>query len=164
MKDEEEILTLAAEINEELGSLKHLKEEIEEAGRKIRSATSPDKSYFIESTALKLHNFYTGCERIFEKIAGDVNRSIPTTHDWHIRLLKKMTIDIPGVRPPVISRELGKELEEYLKFRHLVRSIYGFELHFKKMSPLIQKISQVTERLCREINNFIEFLRQLSSA
>ncbi len=46
-----------------------------------------EKTIYMESLALKLHNFYNGCERIFEKIAVDINGGIPGSFDWHKRLL-----------------------------------------------------------------------------
>lgn len=48
-----------------------------------------------------------------------------------------MTIEIKGIRPPVISKELAAELDEYLSFRHLFRNIYGFELESKRLENLI---------------------------
>lgn len=72
----------------------------------------------LESAALRLHNFYTGCERIFRLIASDVNRTVPDSRDWHKRLLTQVSLDIEAVRPAVISNEVQRTLEELLAFRH----------------------------------------------
>lgn len=44
-----------------------------------------------ESLALKLHNFYTGCERIFQIIASELNGGLPSSYDWQRRLLNPMS-------------------------------------------------------------------------
>lgn len=82
---------------------------------------------FYENLALKLHNFYTGCERIFRLIASELNGALPSGHDWHKRLLDRMRSEREG-RPAVLASETAQLLEKYLAFRHIVRNIYGFEL------------------------------------
>ena len=160
-KNPEEILTLVAEIKEELANINLLCAEIKIAGKKLKEKSQYEKKYIIESLALKLHNFYTACERIFETIAGDINGGIPQSLDWHRRLLKSMGLDIKGIRPSVLSKSTEKALEEYLKFRHLVRNIYGFELEEKKMLPLIKGINKVTNSIHKDITRFISFLKAL---
>ncbi len=157
----EEILTLIAEINEELANINLLRDEIKRAGKKLPEKFDDDKRYIVESLALKLHNFYTTCERIFERISGDINGKIPQGLDWHKRLLKNMTLDIKGVRPPVLSKTTEKELEEYLRFRHLVRNIYGFELEEEKMMSLVERINKVAGLFVKDIDGFISFLETL---
>lgn len=161
MKSREEILTLVSEISDELNSLRILGEEIREVEEKISQATSEDKRYFLKSAALELHNLYTGCERIFEKIAGEINGALPSTPDWHNRLLKQMSIPVDEVRPAVISADLAKILEEYLKFRHVVRNIYGFELDSERMKPLISNGPKVVKDFSAQIKAFLDFLKEL---
>jgi len=162
MKKKEEILTLIAEIQDELKSIGVLTKAIEVLRIKIGKARK-EKEYLVESAALKLQNFFTAVERIFEKIAGDVNGGLPTTLDWHSRLLKVMTLEIPEVRPPVITHNLEKKLLEYLRFRHLARSIYGFELDVERMEALLSDISRVSLQLKKEIEGFIGFLKILEA-
>ena len=136
MKAREQILTLIAEIEEELKQLARLKKSILDTERKKKERIE-DKDIYEESEALKLHNFYTACEHIFEDIATFLNAGIPQNSGWHKRLLRSMTLEIPGVRPSVISTELYNELEEYLRFRHVIRNIYAFELDSSKLQVLI---------------------------
>jgi len=97
LKNREGILTLIAEIKQGLGDLELISKSIVEVGKKIKVINKKEKRYYLESVALELHNFYSGCERIFEKIAGDLNGGVPTTHDWHKRILQNMMIDIPKI-------------------------------------------------------------------
>ncbi|TSA11176.1 MAG: hypothetical protein D4R73_04295 [Deltaproteobacteria bacterium] len=157
----ERLADLLAEINDELLLLDKLIRDIENVGN-IIPADEEQKAVYEESLALKLHNFYTGIERIFEKIAEDINGGVPVSYDWHKRLLKTMSLEITNVRPPVISKETAKLLHEFLAFRHVVRNIYGFELDSERLSRLIEKSKEVFGRVKQEIQDFLQFLNKLS--
>lgn len=163
MKSREEIISLIAEIKDELKGIEILSESIKVLKTKIEKGIG-EEEYLVESAALKLQNFYTACERIFEKITGEINGKVPTTPNWHHRLLKAMALDIPEIRPPVITSGLEKRLLEYLKFRHVVRSIYGFELEKERLKPLMDGAPEVSLQLKGEIERFFEFLQTLCSA
>ena len=49
-----------------------------------------------------LHDFYTGIEHVFEKIAPELNGGLPAGPAWRRELLGNMTLDLPGVRPPLL--------------------------------------------------------------
>lgn len=161
MRDERSFLTLAAEIRQELSSLSRLAGEIPATWAKGSTLPEEERGPYVESTALKLHNFYTACERIFETIAGEVNGALPQTPDWHLRLLRMMTLEVPKVRPRVLTPELAERLTEFLRFRHVVRNIYGFELHEEKVEPLVQQIDELWRELRVQIEEFVSYLEEL---
>jgi len=43
-------------------------------------------------------------------------------------LLDHMLLDVPGVRPPVLSEQTVRQLERFLAFRHRFRNLYLFDL------------------------------------
>ncbi len=156
----ERIADLLAEINDELLLLDKLIRDIGNVSNVI-PVDEEQKAVYEESLALKLHNFYTGIERIFEKIAEDINGGIPGSYDWHKRLLKTMSLEITNVRPPVISKETAKLLHEFLAFRHVVRNIYGFELDSERLSRLIEKSKEIFDRFKQEIEDFLQILNEM---
>lgn len=115
-------------------------------------------NYILRAAGSILHDFYTGIEKIFENIAKEVDRRIPLGEEWHSELLHQMTLDIKGLRPPVISTNIEKILREYLGFRHLFRKRYGFELDWQKMKRLLLKTPQVLSGLEKEIEIFFKTL------
>jgi hypothetical protein len=115
-------------------------------------------NYFLRAGGSILHDFYTGIEKIFENIAKEVDRRVPMGEEWHSELLHQMTLNIPGLRPPVISPNTEKRLREYLGFRHLFRKRYGFELDWEKMKRLLIKISKILFDLEKEIKVFFNSL------
>ena len=88
----------------------------------------------------------------------DIDLLVKGLEEWHSELLHQMTLDIKGLRPPVISPNTEKILREYLGFRHLFRKRYGFELDWQKTKRLLLKIPQVLSGLEREIEIFFKTL------
>jgi hypothetical protein len=60
-------------------------------------------------------------ERLFELIARHVDRVLPSGDTWHRDLLYQMAGDLPEARPAVVSQETAQALDEYRRFRHVVR-------------------------------------------
>jgi hypothetical protein len=115
--------------------------------------------FFLDGVALNLHGFYSGLERIFERIASAVDESVPEGANWHQELLGQMAIEVPGIRPAVISVELKEGLEAYRGFRHVVRNVYTYHLKPEKMAPLIEGLPAVFAAANKEISAFADFLQ-----
>lgn len=149
----EKFIEIIAEIERELQNLQEFHSELE----KIKSEKD---IIFKRSMGSILHDFYNCCERVFKKIAIEINAGYEDTPKWHKSLLFKMTIPVEGLRPQVISEELAADLDEYLAFRHLFRNIYGFELKGGRIDYLVEKFEVVSERFDKEIRKFLTFLRK----
>lgn len=115
-----------------------------------------------ESLALKLHNFYTGCERIFQIIASELNGGLPSGYDWHRRLLNRMA-NPQDYRPAVLREETAQKLNEYLGFRHVVRNIYGFELDKQRLEILAGNYYEVWEQTREDIQTFLLWLKTIAA-
>ncbi len=156
-----EIRELVADIETELDRLTRLDAEM----RRVEDEIERDPSHaplFHESLALKLHNFYTGCERIFQLIASEINGGVPSSFDWHRRLLERMASEREG-RIAVISPETAALLAEFLAFRHIVRNLYGFELDPARVGALAARQPAVWRRAESEIRQFAAWLRELAA-
>ena len=158
-KFHQKIHRVISEIEEELGNIERLLSELNEHQKE-----EPRNSFYLRAVGSIFHDFYCGVERIFERIAEELNGGIPEGENWHIQLLKDMTLQIEEVRPAVISKELVAELKGYLEFRHRFRNIYGFELEWDKMKGLKETMPGVAERFKKEIQVFIEFMKKLAEA
>lgn len=152
MRHKEEIPVIVAEIEDELSKLEILAQKLSSQRKRTK------EEEIAESAALRLHNFYTGCERIFKLIASEINGSVPHELDWQKRLLNQVALKIDEIRPAVISPQTRKDLEELLRFRHIVRNIYGFELEPDRIEALIDLTSDLYPRFTKEIKKFIAFL------
>lgn len=152
-KDKVILLEIISQIEKELSNLKELESEL----NSIR-----DKRDIISRRAKGsiLHDFYNYSERIFKKISIEINEGYDETERWHKALLYRMTIPLKQIRPPAISEELAAGLDEYLAFRHLFRSIYGFELKGNRIDHLAEKFGLVNRKLKEEIEKFLQYLKE----
>ncbi len=144
---------LKAEIEKEFEGLERLENEMTEVLK------HPVPS-FLETRAAGsiLHDFYSGIEKIFRRIASKIDRDMPTGDDWHTDLLKRMSIPVDGIRPAVINEKLKEQLGEYLRFRHLFRNIYGFELKWERCKALGTTMSEILKLFKSEIKDFLIFI------
>jgi len=131
---EDPILTLKALIEDELVALRHTVQAVQEGLGPIEEAPS---QFVMNAFASYLHQFYTGCERILERIAVTVDGSLPGGAFSHANLLAQMARELLGIRPAVLSEALWLGLQDYLAFRHFFRHAYGYTLEWAKLRPLV---------------------------
>lgn len=155
------VTDLIAEIHDELTSLASLATDIGETVSSLPKRGIKRRIYQ-ESIALKLHNFYTACERIFRRIADDINGGVPSSPDWHRRLLHTMALELSGIRPPVISKKTEKKLSDFLGFRHVVRNIYGFQIESEKLFALLEGFDTAYDSFQNDMKEFTNFLKKIS--
>lgn len=82
---------------------------------------------------------------------------------WHKSLLNKMNLEIPGIRPAVISQQSFEFLDEFLRFRHFRRYYFNLSYDWDKIQLLIKKYDEVHPLLLSDLQQFIDFLNSLCS-
>ena len=146
----EEVLArrLAAEIESELDSLNALLRE---------SAHAPQgaDSYSRRARGSILHDFYNGVERVFVRVARELNGGIPQAEQWHRELVNNMALAIPEVRPALIDPPLAASLLEYLRFRHVFRNVYGTVLEADRMRSLEEKLPATLDAFREQVSAFL---------
>ena len=152
-------LRITRRIYEELEEIDRVAVRVQRAWKKAQ--TSSDDAY-IDSVALNLHGIYNGLEHIFVAIAKSVNGRLPDDEHRHESLLKQMAHSFEGVRPAVISMVSLGALDEYRKFRHVIRNVYAHNLIPSKMKDLVEPLDQML-RVKTELHNFADFLEELAT-
>lgn len=142
---------LAAEVEAELGALSQLAEESARAPR-------ADDTYARRARGSILHDFYNGVERIFERIAAELNGGVPNTPRCDQRLVADMALAIPELRPPVIDDELRDRLAEYRGFRHVFRNVYGAQLDEARLQHLEERLPATLKDLEAQVGAFLGWL------
>lgn len=158
----ERYVILAERIRQDLANLEGVVERAERAVAAARRRPD-DQDLYLDSAALNLHDFYAGLERVFHLIATTLDRSVPTGPGWHRDLLQQMGLAVHQVRPKVLSSETIKALSEYLGFRHVVRSIYAFQLDPERLERLVTGLRPVFAQVQDDLETFASFLEQLAT-
>jgi hypothetical protein len=108
-----------------------------------------------------LHNLYTAFENISLNVAKAFENQIDDKSQWHFVLLKRMTLEIEGVRPKLYDSKTHECLDELRRFRHIFRNAYSISLDPDR----VQLVLSVAERLKvlynQDINQFKLFLESI---
>ncbi|MBM4460284.1 MAG: antitoxin [Chloroflexi bacterium] len=128
----------------------------------FKARQMPQEDMYLDGVALNLHGFYSGVERLFELIARRIDHNLPTSQTWHRDLIELMAQDVSGVRPAVIGKERVHALDEFRRFRHLVRNVYTMNLVPEKMIGLMASLNEQWQVLRAELLAFADFLEDLA--
>ena len=148
---------LTQRINDELVKTGETLERITRGLEKIKIAPVEFREFIENTIATDLADVYKGIERIFERIAREVDMHVPTGSQWHKDLLAQMAEQRPE-RQSVISEQTSLQLEELLKFRHRVNNIYGKELIYKETEPHAKSIDALFVSVSQDLNTFTNSL------
>ena len=150
-REEDVARRLATEIESELASLTALGEELAKAPRQ-------DDIYSARARGSILHDFYNGVERVFLRIAGELNGGVLRGDQWHRDLVDDMTLEIAEVRPAVIDLDLARTLGDYLRFRHLFRNVYGGVLDAERMASLERRLPETLAAFRERVEAFVAWM------
>ncbi len=147
---------LIADIRDQMGAMNRLRGEMENYLGKVEG--DPPQKYELRVIGGILHDFYTCLERIFHKIALKVDGEVPAGDSWHADLLRQMGLEIPELRVAVIDDALEGKLREYLRFRHVFRNVYGFELDWDRFHDLVEEFEKTAANVRTQLEVFLQFL------
>lgn len=153
-------MVLAGRIRKELDDLERL---VARANRAIATARKNphDADLYMDSASLNMHDVYSGFERMFKQIAATVDGNVPNGGEWHRELLEQMGLNLPKVRPPVLTSDSIEQLDEYLRFRHVVRNVYTFSFDPERISRLVKELKPSFDHIRQELLTFANFLEQV---
>jgi len=158
---EDPVEALKSLVEDELTALGRVVQENEEL---LAECAHPPTRVELRAMATLLHEFYTGIESIFERIAVWLGEGRPRGEFWHTDLLNRMAETREGIRPAVIDEPLRARLEEYLKFRHFFRHAYGYTLEWHRMRWKVEYMAETLEMLRQQLTAFFEKLVEERSA
>jgi hypothetical protein len=121
-----------------------------------------EQDVYLDSVALNLHSFYSGLERLFELIARHIDQSTPGGETWHRDLLQQMAREVKDIRPAVMSQNNAASLDEFRRFRHLVRNVYATNLVPDRISKLMLRLPDLWNSLHAELVAFADFINELA--
>jgi hypothetical protein len=87
-----------------------------------------DRWIMVNAIASGIEKVYSGVERALTRVVRSADRHVPDGPEWHADLLRRLSVDVPGRRPAVISDETRHRLDGLRSFRHRERNTYVHEL------------------------------------
>lgn len=112
--------------------------------------------------ALVLERSYTCLEALVERVVRALDGDVTRAQDWHRGLLESASLDIPKVRPPVLSASVPAA-DELRRFRHFVRHAYAAPLDAARVRELAGAWQAARPALASDLDRFEDFLEQLAA-
>jgi len=108
-----------------------------------------------------LENYYTCAETVFVRISQFFGNHL-TADRWHRELLERMCLEIPSLRPRLLSDATYNDLLELMRFRHFKRYYFGTAYDWERIDALLRRIERLAVQLPTELQAFRSFLHQLN--
>jgi predicted nucleotidyltransferase len=144
-------LALNIRLDDELIGLERIAAGLEMALERAGEALD---EFAMRALASYVDDFYKGCERLCERVAVALDGGLPQGERWHQVLLGQMGEPGGHGRPPVFSGSLLLDLDEYRRFRHRIRHIYGYELEAERVLTLGRGVKSLLERVKTSVAAF----------
>jgi hypothetical protein len=120
----------------------------------VASRPSPLGAEALAFLAVELHAWFTGLENNLERIARTVEGSLPGGPSSHQDLLRGMTLELPDVRPAVLSPVLTPDLAKLLSFRHFFRHPYAVVLDEERLRAHATRLAHLRGRVRSDLEAF----------
>jgi len=149
--DKEALEVLRAEVYAQLA-------EIHRVYQRILDRASAQSPIEVESLAYQLHNLYCAYEDLRRIVADHFENRIAEGGRRHRELLLRMSVDIPGVRPALVSRETLILLDSLRAFRHFFRHAYTYELDPRKVRVVLEDALALRPKFQADLERFFRVL------
>ena len=104
-----------------------------------------------------LHNLYNTFENICLNVAKAFENQVDRDQ-WHASLLKRMTLDVEGLRPRLLEDETYRCLDELRRFRHVFRKAYTVDLDPRRVALVVEVAERLQALYELEFERFKAFL------
>lgn len=161
MRTREGFLALIAELDGDVRELHRLSDHNRRAWARIEAGADDPVDW--GALGFTIQTIYGVIENYFLRISKFFENSLPSDR-WHQALVERMGLEIPEVRPPLLSDADVLRVRELVKFRHRLRNLYGEDLDPTK-TRAIQHVLQVFLEDFNEIHRqFVSKLRTIADA
>ena len=152
MEPRKQIVVFLAEFDFQVGQIERIYGSLKKKVAAIEKQRATAEA--VESAGYWMHNLYCAFEDLFKLVAGFWENSLSTNGEYHIHLLKRMLIEIEGVRPGLLSSAGYKILNELRGFRHVFRHAYSYGLDKERISALLRKVLDSKDIVINDLQTF----------
>ena len=132
-----DLLRLVAELESDVSLLSTLSQTNQKAWQRIERGNAEELDW--AALGYTIHNIYNLLENYFLRISKFFENALDPL-SWHKELIEHMALDIEGVRPHLLNRELAVRIDELRSFRHVFRNIYQSELDPKRVNLVQERL------------------------
>ncbi|MEM8781188.1 MAG: hypothetical protein AAGF26_20520 [Cyanobacteria bacterium P01_G01_bin.49] len=152
--DKNALIVLKTDLTNQMMTIKVISERLAERAQGI----TPEDPVRLESVAYQIHNLYNATEDFLKLVAAHFENQIADTARWHTLLLQRMSQEIPGIRPALLSQKTYILLNSLRGFRHFFRHAYGVPIDYEQLQINLNKSFQLYSCLDRDLKQFFTAL------
>lgn len=130
--------------------------EAEAALRAARERVAVPGPAGYEATAFQLVRLFNIVEQAGLRVAKAFENRIDDDNGWHAELIRRLTLEIKGVRPPLWPASLGPALRELRGFRHVITHAYDLRLDPDRLKLVMRDAETVVAALPAAFDNFLD--------
>ena len=146
------LIIFQTDVKYQLGVITTINQKLVERSENLTS----DNPVLLQSIAYQIHNLYGATEDLLKIVASYFENNITDTAQWHSALLRRMSQNIPEVRPFLISPSTYEILNSLRGFRHFFRHAYGVEIEYEQLKINLFKALALLPNLEKDIELFLE--------
>lgn len=161
--DRSAALSLEAEVAKELAFAPEIERYLAKALRALEQAPPDVADLAASAVGHAAADVYLLAENVLKTIAREFE-GVPSGPEWHKRLLDRARLDIPGIRPPIISDATRAALDPLRDFRHVIRNVYGMRIDPVRARQRAEQARRALPAFEADIAAFCRFLDALASA
>lgn len=152
------IRILIGDLERDLRALGALVAENERARERIGSGARDSLDF--AALGYTIHNIYGLMENCFFRIAKTFENHVEG-EAWHRDLVRRMSIEVEGIRPSVLDEEVASGVDELRAFRHVFRNVYQSSLNPRKVLELQEGLPATIRGFTMNIGDFVVKLRRM---
>jgi hypothetical protein len=155
-----DLLRLVAELDSDCDLLITLKQKNERAWRRVELGRSEELDW--AALGYTIHNIYNLIENYLLRISKFFENSLEPL-SWHRDLIEHMRLNIEGVRPALLNRDLAARIDELRSFRHVFRNIYQSVLDSKRVELVQQQLDPTLAAFKKAHKEFCKKLKAIAA-
>lgn len=130
-----------------------------EAARLAAERFADEHAGHLSACGYELNRFYNVLEKSFERLCEAFENHFEKAGDYPERLLERVSLDLPGIRPRFLPAELRTHVRELKSFRHFFRHAYDPILRTDRLAELVTVASDVSAAFPEWARHFCAVIR-----
>lgn len=114
----------------------------------------------LSACGYELNRMYNVLEKSFERLCQAFENHFEKAGDYHERLLERMSLDLPGIRPPFLPSDFRSRVRELKSFRHFFRHAYDPILRVDRLAELVTDARGVSSAFPTWTRDFFDAVRK----
>ena len=134
---------------------------VERAGECAKARFADSSVACLEGCAFHLARLFNVVEQMALRVAGAFENDISQDGGWHAELVRRLSIEVPGVRPALFPESSRPALRDLRGFRHVITHAYDLELNRERMELVLKSASLVVNDIGAWVESFATAAAQM---